>query len=273
MSYRAYRYRFYPTPDQVKNLNQTFGCVRYIYNRSLRYRQDAWYERQESISYPQSSSLLTAWKKEPERPWLNEVSCVPLQQSLRHLQTAYRNFFQGRAKCPNFKKKDGHQSAEYTTSAFKWDGQSLKLAKPSEPLNIRWSRRFKGKPSTVTVSRDPSGRYFVSLLVEDTMALLSVVNAVIGIDVGIKDVVVTSEGVALGNPRNTAKYAARLAKYQRRLARKQKGSNNRRKARMNVARVHARIADCRRDFTHKLTTTLINENQVICVDTVNKGGF
>ena len=266
MPYRAYRYRFYPTPDQVVNLNQTFGCVRYVYNRALRFRQDAWYERHETISYPQSSALLTEWKKAPEHAWLNDVSSVPLQQSLRHLQTAYRNFFQGRAKYPRFKKKDGPQSAEYTTSAFKWDGQSLKLAKQSEPLNIRWSRRFTGKPTTVTVSRDPAGRYFVSLLVEETISLLPVVNSTVGIDVGIKDVVVTSEGVAFGNPRHTAKYAARLAKYQKRLARKQKGSNNRRKAKFKVARVHAKIADCRRDFTHKLTTTLINENQVICVE-------
>ena len=266
MPYRAYRYRFYPTPEQVVNLNQTFGCVRYVYNRSLRYRQDAWYERQENISYLQNSALLTEWKKEPENVWLNEVSSVPLQQSLRHLQTAYRNFFQGRAKYPNFKKKDGHQSAEYTTSAFKWDGVSLKLAKQSSPLNIRWSRRFTGKPTTVTVSRDPAGRYFVSLLVEVEIPRLPVVNAVVGIDVGLKDVVVTSDGEASGNPRHTAQYAARLAKYQRRLARKQKGSNNRRKAKRKVARVHAKIADCRRDFTHKLTTALIRENQTICVE-------
>lgn len=266
MTCRAYRYRFYPTPEQEKNLNQTFGCVRYVYNRSLRYRQDAWYERQENISYLQNSALLTTWKKEPECVWLNKVSSVPLQQCLRHLQTGYKNFFQGRAKYPNFKKKDGHQSAEYTTSAFKWDGESLKLAKQAEPLDIRWSRRFEGKPTTITVSRVPSGRYFVSFLVEEDRALLPVVNAVIGIDVGIKDVVVDSNGVASGNPRYTAKYAAKLAKYQKRLAKKQQGSKNRRKAKLKVARVHAKIADCRMDFTHKLTTTLINENQVICVE-------
>lgn len=266
MTYRAYRYRFYPTPEQEKNLSQTFGCVRYIFNRSLRYRQDAWYERQENISYLQNSALLTGWKKEPEHLWLNDVSSVPLQQVLRHLQTGYKNFFQGRAKYPNFKKKDGHQSAEYTTSAFKWDGETLKLAKQAEPLNIRWSRRFEGRPTTVTVSRVPSGRYFVSFLVEETVALLPVVNSVVGIDVGIKDVVITSDGIASGNPRYTAKYAAKLAKYQKRLAKKQKGSNNRRKVKAKVARIHEQIADCRRDFTHKLTTTLINENQVICVE-------
>lgn len=266
MPFKAYRYRFYPTPEQEQNLAQTFGCVRYVYNRSLRFRQDAWYERQESVSYLQNSALLTGWKKEPETVWLNDVSSVPLQQSLRHLQTGYSHFFKGRAKYPNFKKKDGPQSAEYTTSAFRWDGESLKLAKQAEPLNIRWSRRFTGKPSTVTVSKDAAGRYFVSILVEEDIALLPVVNSVVGIDVGVKDVVVTSDGLASGNPRFTERNAAKLAKYQKRLAKKQKGSNNRRKATLKVARVHAKIADTRRDFTHKLTTTLIRENQVICVE-------
>jgi putative transposase len=269
MTYRAYRYRFYPTLEQVVNLNQTFGCVRYVYNRSLRYRQDAWFERQENTSYLQNSALLTAWKKESECVWLNDVSSVPLQQVLRHLQTGYKNFFQGRAKYPKFKKKDGHQSAEYTTSAFKWDGELLKLAKQVDPLNICWSRRFEGTPTTVTVSRAPSGKYFVSFLVEESIALLPVVNSIVGIDVGIKDVIVTSDGEASGNPRYTAKYAAKLAKYQKRLAKKQKGSKNRLKAKKKVACIHEKIANCRKDFTHKLTTTLINENQVICVENLS----
>jgi len=266
VSYKAYRYRFYPTPDQERNLAKTFGCVRYIYNRSLRYRQDAWYERQENVSYLQNSALLTGWKKEPEHSWLNEVSSVPLQQGLRHLQTAYSRFFKGIAKYPNFKKKDGIQSAEYSTSAFKWDGKSLKLAKQSEPINIRWSRRFTGKPTTVTVSKDTASRYFVSLLVEEDIALLPVVNATVGVDVGVKDVAVLSTGERTGNHRHTAKFAEKLAKAQKCLAKKQKGSANRRKAKLKVARIHAKIADVRRDFTHKLTTTLIRKNQVICVE-------
>lgn len=269
MPFRAYRYRFYPTPEQEKNLAQTFGCVRYVYNRSLRYRQDAWYESQESVSYQKNSALLPEWKKESECIWLNDVSSVALQQSLRNLQTAYSNFFKGRAKYPNFKKKDGQQSAKYTATAFKWDGEKLSIAKQSDPLDIRWSRRFTGKPITVTVSKDTSGRYFVSLLVEEDIALLPVINATVGVDVGIKDVAVLSTGERTGNPRHTAKYAAKLAKYQKRLAKKQKGSNNRSKAKLKVARIHAKIADSRRDFTHKLTTTLIRENQVICVESLS----
>lgn len=268
MCFKAYKFRFYPTPDQEQNLAQTFGCVRYVYNRSLRYRQDAWYERQESTSYPQSCILLTEWKKEPECLWLNDVSSVALQQSLRHLQAGYSNFFKGHAKYPNFKKKDGKQSATYASSAFTWNGAALKLAKQAEPLNIRWSRHFTGKPATVTVSKDTAGRYFVSMLVEEDIALLPVINATIGVDVGLKDVAVMSTGKRSGNPRHTAKYAAKLAKEQRKLAKKQKGSANRRKAKLKVARIHAKIVDERRDFTNKLTTTLIRENQVICVESL-----
>ena len=109
MPFKSYRFRFYPTPEQAQNLAQTFGCVRYVYNRSLRYRQDAWYERQESVSYLKNAALLTGWKKEPDHTWLNEVASVTLQQSLRHLQAGYSNFFKGHAKYPNFKKKDGKQ--------------------------------------------------------------------------------------------------------------------------------------------------------------------
>ncbi len=266
MTYKAYRYRIYPTPEQEENLAKTFGCVRYVYNRSLKYRQDAWYGRQENVSYFQNSALLTAWKKEPECAWLNDVSSVPLQQVLRHLQTGFKNFFQGQTKYPNFKKKNNQQSATYVSSAFKWDGESLKLAKQSEPLNIRWSRKFDGNPSTVTVTKVPSGKYFVSLLVDEKIQALPVVNSTIGIDVGIKDVVVTSDGWKSGNPQYTNKYAIKLARLQRRLSKNQKGSLNKAKAIKKVARIHEKIRDCRRDFTHKMTTALINENQVISVE-------
>jgi putative transposase len=243
--------------------------VRFVFNKSLRYRQDAWYERKESTSYLKNSALLTEWKKEEEYQWLNDVSCVPLQQSLRHLQTSYSNFFKGRAKYPNFKNKDSKQSAEYTSSAFKWDGTNLKLAKQSEPLNIRWSRKFTGRPTTITISKDKTNRYFVSILVEEEVKLLPVINSVVGVDLGIKDVVVLSDGTRSGNPKFTKKYEAKLAKYQRRLAKKQKGSNNRRKAKQKVARIYAKIADSRQDFTHKLTSKLIRENQVICIESLS----
>ena len=151
---RAYRFRFYPTPEQELILARTFGCARFAYNYMLRLRTDAWMQRQECVGYHETSAALTALKKTPEHAWLNEVSSVPVQQALRHLQTAFANFFAKRARYPQFKRKDGPQSAEYTTSGFKWDGHALKLAKMDSPLTIRWSRQVPkaAKITTVTVS-------------------------------------------------------------------------------------------------------------------------
>ena len=139
---RAYRYRCYPKPEQASVLARTFGCARYVYNWALRLRTDAYYQRQERVSYADTSAALTILKREPETAWLNEVSSVPTQQALRHLDRAFRNFFEGRAKYPIFHKKHWRQSAEYTTSAFRWDAKTraLTLAKMDTPLEIRWSR-------------------------------------------------------------------------------------------------------------------------------------
>ncbi|WP_232427307.1 RNA-guided endonuclease InsQ/TnpB family protein [Burkholderia ubonensis] len=195
---------------------------------------------------------------------------MPLQQALRHLQTAFANFFAKRAKYPNFRRKDGAQSAEYTASAFRWDGTSLKLAKMDAPLAIRWSRRIPSgaKVTTVTVSKDSAGRYHVSLLCDDVVCAKSASTGKVGIDFGLTDFVVLSTGEKIAAPNAFRKNEARLAKLQRRLARKQKGSANRTKARLKVARMYARTADSRRDFLHKLSTRLINENQVIAIESL-----
>ncbi len=268
---RAYRFRFYPTPEQEQILARTFGCARFAYNHMLRLRTDAWMQRQERIGYHESSAELTALKKQPEYAWLNEVSSVPVQQALRHLQTAFANFFAKRARYPQFKRKDGKQSAEYTTSAFKWDGQLLKLAKMAEPLAIRWSRQIPkaAKVTTVTVSKDTAGRYFVSLLCDDAVAVKHEVSGKVGIDLGLSHFAILSTGEKVAAPNTFRKNEAKLAKLQRRLAKKQKGSNRRAKAKLKVARLHAKIADSRRDFLHKLSTRLINENQVIAVESLS----
>lgn len=267
---RAYRFRFYPTPEQATILARTFGCARFAYNHMLRVRSDAWNQRQERVGYHETSAALTALKKTPEHAWLNEVSSVPLQQALRHLQTAFANFFAKRAKYPNFRCKNGTQSAEYTASAFRWDGASLKLAKMNSPLAIRWSRVIpKGaKVTTVTVSKDTVGRYHVSMLCDDVTCAKSTSSSMVGIDFGLTDFVVLSTGEKIAAPNAFRKNETKLAKLQRRLAKKQMNSANRRKAKLKVARVHARIADCRRDFLHKLSTRLINENQVIAIESL-----
>ncbi|HEX6777604.1 MAG TPA: RNA-guided endonuclease TnpB family protein [Ktedonobacterales bacterium] len=265
---RAYLYRCYPTPDQAKTLARMFGCTRFVYNWALRLRTDAYYQRQERVYYDQMSAAFTELRHQPETAWLSEVAYIPCQQSLRHLDKAFRNFFEGRANYPTFKKKRGRQSAEYTTSAFKWDGKDLVLAKMSEPLPIRWSRPLpkEAKPTTITVSKDTAGRYFVSFLMEEDIAPLPVSPKSVGIDLGLHDVVTLSTGEKTGNERYFVKDEKRLATLQRRHAKKQQGSKNREKARRKVARIHARIADRRRDFQHKLTTRLIRENQTVCVE-------
>ncbi len=189
---RAFTYRFYPTDEQAAELSRTFGCVRLVYNRALEERTRAWRGGQQRISYVQSSAALTRWKKTEELAFLAEVSSVPLQQALRHLQTAFGNFFAKRAKYPRFKsRKKSRASAEYTRSGFKWRDGLLTLAKMAEPLGIRWSRPLPqgAEPSTVTVSRDSAGRWFVSLLCEDTIAPAPATTAAVGIDAGITSLV------------------------------------------------------------------------------------
>jgi putative transposase len=266
---RAFKYRFYPTDGQAAELSRTFGCVRLVYNRALEERTRAWYSEQRRVSYAESSAALTQWKKTEDLAFLSEVSSVPLQQALRHLQTAFGNFFAKRAKYPRFKsRKKSRASAEYTRSAFKWRDGQLTLAKMTAPLDIVWSRPLPAgaEPSTATVSRDAAGRWFVSLLVEDAPAPAPATTAAVGIDAGITSLVTLSTGEKIGNPRHERRDRARLARAQRELSRKAKGSANREKARHKVAKVHARIADRRRDFLHKLSTRLVRENQTVVIE-------
>lgn len=265
---RAYRFRFYPTADQETILAQTFGCARFVYNHFLRIRTDGFYKDGQRIGYNETARRLTDLKQQPETAWLQEVSNVVLQQALRNLDAAFKNFFQGRTKYPSFKKKHGKQSARYTTSGFRWKNGKIFLARMEEPLNIRWSRKFTGTPSSVTVSKDAAGRYFISVLVEEEVKVLPVINKMVGMDLGLKDAAILSDGEKIPNPTYLRKAEQKLARAQRRLARKQKGSKNRAKARLKVARIHAKIADSRKDWTHKLTTRLVNENQVLATESL-----
>ena len=268
---RAYRFRFYPSPEQEVTLARTFGCARFAYNHMLRLRTDAWFKEQKRVGYHETSAALTLLKKQPEFAWLNEVSSVPVQQALRHLQTAFSNFFAKRTQYPAFRSKHDRQSAEYTTSAFKWDGKALKLAKMDAPLAIRFSRTLPrgAKPTTVTASRDSAGRYFVSMLCDDVVAAKPEVAGKVGIDLGLTHFAILSTGEKIAAPNTFRKNETKLARLQRRLAKKKRGSRNRAKARMMVARLHTRTLDTRRDFLHKLSTRLVNENQVIAVESLS----
>jgi putative transposase len=273
---RAYRYRCYPTPAQAAELTRTFGCIRLVYNRALEARTSAWYQEQRRVSYVQTSAMLTAWKQTEELAFLNEVSSVPLQQALRHLQAAFVAFWEGRARYPRYKVKRRHRdAAEYTRSAFAFRDGRLTLAKLPGALDLRWSRPLPpgAEPSTVTVSRDPAGRWFVSLLVTETTTPLPPSSSQVGVDAGLTALVTLSTGEKVANPRHERTDRVRLARAQRALARKQRGSANRAKARVKVARVYVRIADRRRDHLHKLTTRLVRDNQAIAIEDLGVRGM
>jgi putative transposase len=266
---RAYKYRFYPTPEQAQELKRTFGCVRKVYNLAHQERTRAWYQEQHRVSYADTSALLTGWKKDPHLAYLSEVSSIPLQQGLRHLQTAYAAFWAKRARYPRFKsKRKSRASAEYSRSGFRFKAGQLTLAKMTDPLDIVWSRPLPegAEPSTVTASVDTAGRWHVSILVEDTITTLTANAQTVGVDAGITTLLTLSTGEKVSNLRHERADRVRLAKAQREHARKQKGSSNKGKARLKVGKVYARIADRRRDHLHKVTTRLVRENQTIVIE-------
>jgi putative transposase len=269
MAKRAYKERFYPTPEQAVLLARSFGCARFVWNNTLAYRTDAYQQHAQSVSHSAAEKRLVALKV--DYPWLKEVSSVILQQTLRDQKTAFDNFFNPKLKSgyPRFKRKDARQSIRLTRAAFRYRDGEITIAKTRAPLPIRWSRPLPCAPSSITLSRDRAGRYFISCLCEFTPEALPITPNTVGIDLGLTDLFVTSGGEKSGNPRHLKHYEAKLAHLQRRLAKKQKGSNNRAKAKQQVARLHAKIADCRRDAIHKATRTLVNENQVLCVESLN----
>ncbi|GLY54654.1 RNA-guided endonuclease TnpB family protein [Lentzea sp. NBRC 102530] len=273
---RAFKYRFYPTDAQAAELARTFGCVRLVYNKALAVRAAAWSGERRNVSYGDTSAMLSSWKKSEDLAFLREVSSVPLQQSLRNLHGAFASFFAKRARYPRFKsKKKSRAAAEYTRSAFRWCDGRLTLAKMSEPLAIVWSRPLPAgvTPSTVTVSRDHAGRWFVSMRVDAFVDHHAPVSSAVGVDAGVTALMTLSTGERIANPRHEAKERVRLAKAQRLLARKQKGSANREKVRRRIARVHARVADRRSDHLHKLTTRLVRENQTIVIEDLHVKGM
>lgn len=266
---RTFKYRFYPTDEQAKELLRTFGCVRFVYNKALEERVRTLRTEGRRISYPEASAALTSWKKTDALSFLSEVAAIPLQQTLRHLQTAFNNYAAKRAGHPRFKSlKGSRQSAEYTRSGFRWRDGQLMLAKMTHPLDIRWSRPLPqgSVPSTVTVSRDGAGRWFVALLCEDQLDQAAPTENAVGIDVGITSFVTLSTGEKVANPKHEKRDRERLVRAQRAHARKVNGSSNKEKARRRVARVYARIADRRRDFLHKLSTRLVRENQTVVIE-------
>ncbi|HEY3955290.1 MAG TPA: RNA-guided endonuclease TnpB family protein [Streptosporangiaceae bacterium] len=267
----AYRCRLYPDQAQQAVLARTFGCVRVVWNRTLAARNARYAAERKGASYAETDRALTVMKKEPGLAFLNEVSSVPLQQALRHQHAAFAAFFAKRARYPRFKSRRGRQSASYTRSAFTLRGGVLRLAKMSDPLRFVWSwpdvEVAALNPTSVTVSREPCGRWFVTLHadVPDPVPLPAT-GAAVGVDLGVRDFASTSDGTKMPNPRHLARKACNLARYQRRLARCQRGSANRAKARAKVARAHRKVRAAREDFLHRASTQLIRDNDTIVIE-------
>ncbi|MGI5405547.1 RNA-guided endonuclease InsQ/TnpB family protein [Streptomyces chartreusis] len=270
-----YSFRLYPNGPQRSALARAFGCARVVYNDALRARETALAAGE---AFPKtgdlSKLLITEAKLTEERAWLGEVSAVVLQQSLRDLDTAYRNFFDGlkgkrpRRGAPRFKsRKDNRQAVRFTANA-RWKittGGDLSLPKIGD-VRVKWSRNLPSVPSTVTVIKDATGRYFASFVVETAPETLPDVASAVGIDLGLGHFAVLSDGTKIDTPRFLRRAEKKLKREQRRLSRKAKGSKNRDKARIKLARAHAQVADARREFHHQLSTRIIRDNQAIAVE-------
>jgi putative transposase len=261
---KAYRYRFYPTPELIIFLAKTFGCCRFIYNYFLAKKQEHYEDHKKTLSYIECSRSLAELKKTKE--WLKEVSSVALQQSLRHLETAFERFFQKKGSFPKFKKRCYEQKATFMKNAFTFKNGELLLAKCAQPLKIRWSRRFQGEPSSITITLDQRGRYYISFLVEEIIQPLPAVQKTVGLDLGLTNCVTTSVGEKLESGHFLKKQLKRLRRRQKAFSKKKKGSINCHKARKVIGTLCGKIRDRRTDYLHKISTKLVNENQVICIE-------
>jgi putative transposase len=272
-----YNFRLYPTPGQQRSLNRAFGCARVVFNDALHARQEA---HAAGLPYPRDTDLqkqvITNAKRTPERAWLAEVSSIVLIQALGDLHTAYRNFFAsatGRRKGPKVapprfrSKRDNRQAIRFTRNGFsiRPNGR-LYVARVGE-VPVRWSRELPSDPSSVTVAQDASGRYFASFVVmTDGSEVLPETTPEVGIDLGLTHFAVLSDGRKIASPKFFRRAERKLKKAQQDLDRKAKGSANRKKAVVKVAKAHAKIGNARRDFHHKLSTTITRENQAVYVE-------
>ena len=263
---KAYKFRFYPTKTQIEKLNCTFGCVRYVYNHFLSLKQELYNKEKKSMSYNQCSKALTVLKQEKE--WLKDVDKFSLQNSLKDLDKAYKNFFSGNGY-PKFKsKKDNRKSyrTSYTNNNIEFLDKWIKVPKLGK-LKIRDKMKPQGRIINATITQAPSGKYYISLCCTDMeVKKLERTNKNVGIDLGVKNFAITSDETLIENPKYLQKSLKKLALYQRKLSRKSKGSSNRNKARIKVAKCYEKVANQRKDFLQKLSARVIRKYDIICME-------
>ncbi|ACQ51223.1 transposase (plasmid) [Clostridium botulinum] len=265
---KAYKYRIYPSKEQKLYFAKTFGCTRFIYNKMLADRIKS-YEENKDLDIKQSKYPTPAqYKKEFE--WLKEVDSLALANAQLNLDKAYKNFFRDKSiGFPKFKSKKSNYHS-YTTNNQKGtiyiENSKIKIPKLKTMIKIKQHRQFNGLVKFCTISQIPSGKYYISILVDTENIQLPKTDKKVGIDVGLKEFAITSDGEFFGNPKWLRKSEKRLKKLQKNLSRKQKGSNNRKKARLKVANLHEKIVNQRKDFLHKLSMQIISENQAIVIE-------
>ena len=282
----SYKYRFYPTLPQQRQLAREFGCARVAYNWLLKARQVAYQaskvegSKTKPLTSKTGGKAWTAHRQQRDVAWLQECSCVPQQQAQRHLNVAYDRFFKRLSKYPKFKKKHDKQSVEYTKSAFKYDKEAhaLTISKIGH-LRIKWSRKFTSMPSTVTITKDRAGRYFVSLRLDEAKPALPKTGGQVGIDLGLNRLATLSNGDLVENPRHFMQRSKQLRRLQRCLSRRKGSKKGEAKSnrwlaqKAKVAKLHARIADARKDYLGKLTTKLVKTYDLLCMEDLNAAGM
>lgn len=269
---RTYKFELQPTQDQKVLLEKHFGCVRFVYNYFLNERKEQYQSNKKSDNYYAQAASLTELKKREETAWLKEVNSQSLQFALRSLDTAYVNFFRGNAKFPRFKSKKKKNSFTIPQSARLENGR-LYAPKFKDGIKVNVHREVKGKIGKCTITKTPTGKYFVSILSEEQYEPITKTGAVCGIDLGLKDFVITSDGKKFKNNKYTKRYERKLAKQQKHLSRKTKGSSSFERQRRKVAKIHEKITNSRMDNLHKVSHELISEYDIIALEDLNIKGM
>lgn len=269
---KTYKFRIFPNAEQEQNLARHFGHSRFVYNYFLNQRKEQYLEDKKSDNYYAQAASLTKLKKEEDTKWLKEVNSQTLQFALKSLDSAYTNFFRGNAKFPRFKSRRNKNSFTVPQSGKIVDGK-LNIPKFKNGIKIKLHREVLGTIGKMSITRTPSGKYFVSIFTEQEIEQLPINNKSIGCDLGIKDFVITSDNKKFKNNRYTKRYAHKLKEAQQHLSRKQKGSNGFEKQKIKVAKIHEKIANSRLDTLHKVSKELVDENQVICIEDLNVKGM
>lgn len=269
---KSYKFKLKPNEEQIVLLNKHFGSIRFIYNHFLNERKNEYDTNKNTINYYDNAKSLTELKKQEKYIWLNEVNSQSLQDSLKNLETAYKNFFRFKKGFPKFKSK--HNRNSFCVPQFvKIENGKLRIPKFKEPIDIILSRSFTGIIKQCTISKTPTNEYFVSFLVETEHKKIDNTGKTAGIDLGLKDFAITSDGYKYKNNRYTKSYEKELKKQQQHLSRKIKGSNRYEKQRIKVAKLHKKITNSRVDNLHKVSTELIRKYDTIILEDLNIKGM